>query len=502
MQEPKFVVRKAERQRVKLRIGIRGPSGSGKTLGALLLAYGMVGDWDKICLIDTENESAALYVGKKVGGVTIPPFPHIALSEPYTPERYIAAQRAAEEAGAEIIIMDSATHEWDGPGGCLEIVDKLGGRFTDWKDVTPRHRRFIDAMNHSPAHTIVTMRTKQEFAQDTDSKGKKTVVKLGMREVQREGFEYELTVSFDVEINHLAKTSKDRTGIFMDRPSFIIGPEIGRELKEWNETGKEPAKDYTLVKRRIATEATRLGLTPGAPSFREALTTMTGIDATKDENLEQVLKKLEATEYAPKPTDDTKPKPPAPPTAAAESEAPAPEKPEDDVPFPGTAPVGTVAAAETGTRPQPKMSSAALLLKYKTMIDAASDLAKLDEVHGLWTMDKDVIESAVVNSALAGLEEQKMIALTMGMAPKAPGTSQDAPEAEKEPEVVQDENVQREPVETVEKALAKRKAAAPKKKAAKPEPKSGVCRSCDGKGSTPNGTDCAACEGTGLSRQP
>lgn len=494
MQEPKFVVRKAERQRVKLRIGIRGPSGSGKTLGALLLAYGMVGDWDKICLIDTENESAALYVGKKVGGVTIPPFPHIALSEPYTPERYIAAQRAAEEAGAEIIIMDSATHEWDGPGGCLEIVDKLGGRFTDWKDVTPRHRRFIDAMNHSPAHTIVTMRTKQEFAQDTDSKGKKTVVKLGMREVQREGFEYELTVSFDVEINHLAKTSKDRTGIFMDRPSFIIGPEIGRELKDWNETGKEPAKDYTLVKRRIATEATRLGLTPGAPSFRAALGTLTGLDATKDENLEAVLAKLETLE--PTKPEDKPPTPPAAPIAPAENAA-APEKAEDDVPFPGTAPVGTVAAAETDTRPQPKMSSAALLLKYKTMIDAAPDLGKLDEVHGLWTMDKDVIESAVVNSALAGLEEQKMMALS-GIAPKAPGTAQDAPTTEKEPEVVHDENSQARPTPA---SQARRKTATPKKKAAKEEPKSGVCPSCEGKGATPNGTDCAACDGTGLARQ-
>jgi len=50
-------LRKAERKKAKLKIGIAGPSGSGKTYSALRLARGLATSWDKICLIDTENGS-------------------------------------------------------------------------------------------------------------------------------------------------------------------------------------------------------------------------------------------------------------------------------------------------------------------------------------------------------------------------------------------------------------------------------------------------------------
>lgn len=51
----------AERKRVKLRLNIASPSGFGKTYGALLIAYGIIADWQKIGVIDTENNSASLY---------------------------------------------------------------------------------------------------------------------------------------------------------------------------------------------------------------------------------------------------------------------------------------------------------------------------------------------------------------------------------------------------------------------------------------------------------
>ena len=44
------------RKKSKARIGVVGPSGAGKTLSALLLAYGIAGDWSKVALIDTEHE--------------------------------------------------------------------------------------------------------------------------------------------------------------------------------------------------------------------------------------------------------------------------------------------------------------------------------------------------------------------------------------------------------------------------------------------------------------
>lgn len=235
-------LRKAQKSKSKLRIGIAGTSGSGKTYSALLLASGMT-SWDKICVIDTENGSADLYDG--LGEYNV-----ITLKAPFAPERYIEAIKTAEDAGMEVIIVDSITHEWDGEGGCLEIVDKLGGRYQDWGKVTPRHQKFIQSILQSTAHVITTVRKKQDYAMTQDTNGRLKVEKKGLKEITREGFEYELTLSFDVGQNHLANTSKDRTGIFMDKPEFLITAETGKTVKNWAEKGVEPepiAKTETVV---------------------------------------------------------------------------------------------------------------------------------------------------------------------------------------------------------------------------------------------------------------
>ena len=225
-------IRKAQKSKSKLKVGLAGTSGSGKTYSALLLASGMT-SWDKVCVIDTENGSADLYDG--LGEYNV-----ITLKAPFSPERYIEAIRAAEEAGMEVIIVDSITHEWDGEGGCLEIVDKLGGRYQDWSKVTPRHARFIQAILQSTSHVLTTVRKKQDYAMTQDANGRLKVEKKGLKEITREGFEYELTLSFDLSQNHLAATSKDRTGLFMDKPEFKITAKTGKTLKDWAEKGVEP----------------------------------------------------------------------------------------------------------------------------------------------------------------------------------------------------------------------------------------------------------------------
>lgn len=225
-------LRKAQKSKSKLKVGLAGTSGSGKTYSALLLASGMT-DWNKICVIDTENGSADLYEG--LGEYNV-----ITLKAPFAPERYIEAIKTAEEAGMEVVIIDSITHEWDGEGGCLEIVDKLGGRYQDWSKVTPRHQKFIQAILQSTCHVLTTVRKKQDYAMTQDTNGRLKVEKKGLKEITREGFEYELTLSFDLSQNHLANTSKDRTGLFMDKPEFQITAETGKTLKSWAEKGIEP----------------------------------------------------------------------------------------------------------------------------------------------------------------------------------------------------------------------------------------------------------------------
>ena len=228
-------LKKAQKKKVKLKVGFSGASGFGKTYSALLMAYGMCGDWSKIAVIDSENGSASLYSN-------LGEYNTIDLKPPYSPERYIEAIKACEDGGMEVIIADSISHEWDGEGGCLEIVEKLGGRFQDWSKVTPRHRKFINTILQVNCHFITCVRRKQEYDM-TKENGKTKVTKLGMKEVTREGFEYELTVNFELtNDNHLCKASKDRTGLFMNRPEFITTVETGKELMMWANAGVDEKK--------------------------------------------------------------------------------------------------------------------------------------------------------------------------------------------------------------------------------------------------------------------
>lgn len=224
---------KATRKKSKLRLNISGPSGSGKTYSALLMAKGLVGDWDKVAVIDTENGSASLY--EHLGG-----FNTIDLQAPFTPERYIEAIDTCVKAGMECIIIDSSSHEWDGAGGCLEINEKLaqskfkGNTWSAWSVTTPRHEAFVNKVLQSPIHIITCTRSKMETVMTDDKK----VKKVGMKDIQRAGWEYELTVSLNIDRDtHTATASKDRTELFDKSDPFVITEATGRLIRDWCEKG-------------------------------------------------------------------------------------------------------------------------------------------------------------------------------------------------------------------------------------------------------------------------
>lgn len=225
-------LRKATRQKAKIRLGLSAVSGGGKTFSALLIAKGITGDLSKVAIIDTENGSADLYA--HLGSYNVLP-----LIAPYTPERYIAAIKECEAAGMEAIIIDSITHEWDGKGGILEISNSMSGNsYTNWAKITPRHQAFLDAILQSTCHIITTVRRKQDY-ELVDKDGKKVPQKVGLKEVTREGFEYELTMNLELDTNHMATASKDRTGLFVSGIPFTPTEETGRMIKEWCELGVE-----------------------------------------------------------------------------------------------------------------------------------------------------------------------------------------------------------------------------------------------------------------------
>lgn len=246
----------AVRKQAKARIGLSGPSGSGKTYSALLLASGL---GQRIAVIDTEKGSASLYAGLP----GIPPFDTLELAAPYTPERFIEALAASAGAGYDVTIIDGITPEWSGVGGCLELVDQIanskyrGNSWSAWNDITPRHRKFIDAMLNHPGHLIATMRSKTETAQE-ERNGKKVVVKMGMKAEQRDGIEYEFTAVLDIAHGgHYATASKDRTRLWVDHDPKAITTDDGTRLLNWLEGGAEedPSERLLAEIKNAATEA-------------------------------------------------------------------------------------------------------------------------------------------------------------------------------------------------------------------------------------------------------
>jgi hypothetical protein len=228
-------LRRATRKKAKIRLGLSAVSGGGKTFSAILIAKGLCGDLSKVAIIDTENGSADLYA--HLGEFNVLP-----LTPPFSPERYVEAIKSCEKAGMDVIIIDSITHEWDGKGGCLEIVDSLGGKYQDWAKVTPRHQAFIEAILHSACHVITTVRRKQDYEMTKDNNGKIKVEKGGLKEITREGFEYELTANLELDQRHNATASKDRTGLFMGKPAFVPSEATGALIAAWCDAGEVVAE--------------------------------------------------------------------------------------------------------------------------------------------------------------------------------------------------------------------------------------------------------------------
>lgn len=229
------LARKAEKRQVKLKLGIQGPSGSGKTWGALGLAKNLWPD-AKVLVLDTENESASLYADSF-------DFDTIPLDPPFESSRYQACIDYAVENKYDVLIIDSVTHQWDGEGGILRRKEEMDRRpnansWANWAAFTPEHTAFVESIKQAPIHIIATMRTKQEYSADKNDKGKTKITKMGMAPIQREGFDYEFTIVFDVQMDHKAEISKNRTGLFEGKPVDLADKKVADKLRAWLDRGK------------------------------------------------------------------------------------------------------------------------------------------------------------------------------------------------------------------------------------------------------------------------
>lgn len=231
-----FEIHEARRQGARLLIQLSGVSGSGKTYSALQLAYGLAGkDGSKIIGIDTENRRMSLYADALPDGAR---FRTLDFYAPFSPRRYIEAIKAACDAGAEVILIDSVSHEWESEGGCEWIANAGNSRMADWKTAKAEHKRFMTFMLQCPAHIIACTRAREK----TDFKDPKNPISLGIQPIQEKNFSFEATVSLMMldqgKRQDVLKCPAELQEI-LGRGKGYLTPEDGLKLRAWVD-GAEP----------------------------------------------------------------------------------------------------------------------------------------------------------------------------------------------------------------------------------------------------------------------
>lgn len=229
----------ATKNKLKARVAIDGPTGAGKTLTSLYLARALAGPTGKIIGIDTERGSMRLY-SDKVDFDVIELHP----DDPggFSPKNYVAAIKMAEQAGADVIDIDSLTHAWEGEGGALDQVDDAASRikgnsYAAWRNVTPMHREMVDAILQSTCHIVATMRSQMDYIQEKDASGKTTITKVGMAPIQRKGMEYEFTLVGDMDVDHKLIITKSRCDMMADKVQLKPDVEFWIPFVEWLDSG-------------------------------------------------------------------------------------------------------------------------------------------------------------------------------------------------------------------------------------------------------------------------
>ncbi len=271
----------AVRERVSLIIALAAASGGGKTLSALKIARGLAGGDDgKIFVLDTEAGRAKHYAvgpGEKPGPDRFA-FQHGDLKPPFTPEAYADAIKAADDAGAEVIVVDSCSHEWEGEGGLTEMHDAAveaavlraqknhnatWGPFDPdrardkasigaWKEPKTRHKRFVNRLLQSRAHLILCLRAEEKLRieQVKDDRGRSKTVIVQPKDLPdnerwvpicEKRFMFEMTVSLVLTPQApgipvpIKLQAQHRAAVPLDKH---LSEETGRQLAAWAAGGQ------------------------------------------------------------------------------------------------------------------------------------------------------------------------------------------------------------------------------------------------------------------------
>ncbi len=250
-----FDIVDAIRAHVLLMIGLVGPSGSGKTYSALELATGMqdVSGGD-IHVLDTESRRATFYADRFK-------FKHVDFGAPFSPADYQAAFENSIKRGAKTIIVDSFSHEHDGPGGVLQMhaaeVERRGGdkhNFSAWAAAKKPRKELITFMTQSRVNYILCFRAKEKIKIGDDKKP----IAQGWQPIAGADYIYELALNCLLlpgckgvpiwNVNDLIPAERQMVKLpeqFADL--FANGPQLSRQvgaaLAKWAEGGQALAED-------------------------------------------------------------------------------------------------------------------------------------------------------------------------------------------------------------------------------------------------------------------
>jgi energy-coupling factor transporter ATP-binding protein EcfA2 len=264
-----FVINEAKRQAVPLLIGLVGASGSGKTGSALELAHGIqdVAGGD-IGAIDTEANRMLHYAGAPFFSDKSRKFKfkHLPFGAPFNPASYQEAIEALIKAGCKTIIVDSMSHEHEGPGGVLEMHEaELTARagqdwdksnratFACWAKPKAERRALINYLLQKNANFIFCFRAKEKMKPVPG----KAPMEMGWQPIAGEEFVYEMTVkalfmpgsegkpTWMPELNEekkMVKRPEHFKAICTD--GRVMSAQMGREMALWakGDAVPEPAK--------------------------------------------------------------------------------------------------------------------------------------------------------------------------------------------------------------------------------------------------------------------
>jgi hypothetical protein len=169
-----YQLRPARRSEAKPLIGLYAESGCGKTWSALMLARGFAGTHGRIVMIETESGRGEAYVDVLRGGYEVIP-----MRDHFSPRDYGEALTVAEEAQPRALIIDSASHEWEGAGGVLSMAaqNQEAGKKGPlvWQVPKLDHARyFMLRLLQTPIPlVIVCMRAKYPMIEQPASEGKR-----------------------------------------------------------------------------------------------------------------------------------------------------------------------------------------------------------------------------------------------------------------------------------------------------------------------------------------